>query len=193
MLSISSPSLGASKIPIWRRLTANRRGSVAVEMALIVPILVFLTVVVIEFVMLALSYQLATEATREGVRAALINDAMVNLALIDTDGTIVCDYGGGSVSCSPNRTVASPGATFQAILAAMRISFPSITDAPVLVEYSYSQVDTPDAPNIKIPLVTVKLTGVTHEWFTLPGFLGVGANMPLPAFSSTRLMHGHVT
>ncbi len=173
-----------------RRFLGDVRGAMAVEFAILVPIIIVVTAALFEFVWLMYDYQAATDATREGVRAALIGDTLADLANLETQD-VVCTFSGGSTSCSGGAAASSANATFAAILAAMQVPKADVANSEVQVTYSWSQVDGAGS-SIKTPLVTVSLINATHELFLLPQWVGMADQFPMPAFSSSRLMHSQV-
>ncbi len=170
-----------------RRFLGDVRGAMAVEFAILVPIIIVVTAALFEFVWLMYDYQAATDSTREGVRAALIGDTLADLANLETQD-IVCTFTGGATSCSGGTAASGADTTFAAILAAMQVPKADVANNEVQVTYSWSQVDGAGSP-IKTPLVTVSLINATHELFLLPQWVGMADQFPMPAFSSSRLAH----
>ena len=89
-----------------RRFLGDVRGAMAVEFAILVPLIIVVTAALFEFVWLMYDYQAATDSTREGVRAALIGDTLADLANLETQD-IVCTFSGGSTSCSGGATAST--------------------------------------------------------------------------------------
>lgn len=170
-----------------RRFLGDVRGAMAVEFAILVPALIVGTAALFEFVWLMYDYQISTDATREGVRAALVGDTLASLANLEAQD-VVCTFAGGSTSCSGGAVSGGADTTFAAILAAMQVPKANVDNAEVQVTYSWSQVDGAGSP-IKTPLVTVSLINVTHEMFLLPQWVPIASDFPMPAFSSSRLAH----
>jgi len=162
----------------------------AVEFAILAPTLIVVTAALFEFVWLMYDYQSATDATREGVRAALITDTLVDLGNLENTN-IVCTFSGGSTSCSGGTVESGADTAFAAILAAMQQPKADITNANVQVTYSWSQVDGTGGA-IKTPLVTVALINMNHELFLLPQWIGDTSSFPMPEFLASRLAHSQV-
>ena len=173
-----------------RRFLGDVRGAMAVEFALVIPIIIVVTVALFEFVFLMYDYQSATDATREGVRAALIGETLADLANLETQD-VVCTFPGGATSCVGGVAATGADTTFAAIVAAMQVPKADVANIEVRVTYSWSQIDGAGSA-IKTPLVTVSLVNATHEMFLLPQWVPIAADFAMPAFSSSRLMHSQV-
>ena len=181
--------LGISPRRLARRLSRDSRGMAAVEFALVMPIAILLTAGIFEFVLFMYDFQAATDATRQGVRVAIIQPAAADISGLK-DTTISCTFAGGSSNCSGADESGDADTTFVAILAAMQQSMDNVTDANIRLVYSWADVDDPaKTPGIVTPLVTVELIDMEHELFLLPGFVGIPNSLPLPSFSSSRLAH----
>ena len=173
-----------------RRFLGDVRGATAVEFAFMFPIMIVMTVAIFEFVFLMYDYQAATDSTREGVRAAIIGDTLADLANLEAQD-VVCSFPGGVTSCSGGVAATGADTTFAAIVAAMQVPKADVANIEVRVTYSWSQIDGAGSA-IKTPLVTVTLVNATHEMFLLPQWVPIASDLPMPAFSSSRLMHSQV-
>jgi Flp pilus assembly protein TadG len=70
-------------ISVFKRFHHNQAGQSAVEFALVMPLLVFMVVLIVEFGRLWMTVNVLTSAAREGARIAAISDpdyALVNSA-----------------------------------------------------------------------------------------------------------------
>ncbi len=170
-----------------RRFLGDVRGAMAVEFAILVPTIIVVTAALFEFVWLMYDYQVATDATREGVRAALVGDTLANLANLEAQD-IVCTFAGGSTNCVGGAVSTGADTAFAAIVAAMKEPKADVANDEVQVTYSWSQVDGAGS-SLKTPLVTVSLINATHELFLLPQWVPMVSQFPMPAFSSSRLAH----
>jgi Flp pilus assembly protein TadG len=187
---MSKPRSVSERRGILGRFRRSARGGVAMEFALLVPALMLLTAAIIEFVALMYDYQAATDATRVGVREALIGPAVANLNTLQADSPVICTASGGVASCGTTGVTADADAAFAAILTEMQFLKQDIAESNVTLIYTWSQLDDPAAvPSIVTPLITVQLTNLTHEMFLLPQFVGVASAFPMPDFASTRTAH----
>ncbi len=169
-----------------RRFARGVRGSVAIEFAFILPLLLIFTIGVIEFGLILFDFHRASEATRRALRLALINPP-ISAALNNlTSGPIVCNGGSSGVSCSPGSTTATADATFNAIVASMQGVFPTIQATNVQITYSDSGLDAGLPPGLVTPLVTVRLTNLTHPFIVLNVF-GLPADFTFPGFSTSAV------
>lgn len=177
------------------RLGHDRRGGIAVEFALVAPLVILLTVAIFEMVLLLLDFQNAAEAARRGVRMALITPTIAELGGLEGAGTIACTYAGESASCSGASVVSNAvaDASFAEILAGMQDVMPTLAGANIRLTYTWSTVDdTAAAPTIVTPLVTMDLVNVTHDILWLSYFAGLPTQISMPSFSSSRLAHSRI-
>jgi Flp pilus assembly protein TadG len=163
----------------WRR---DRGGAMAVEFALIAPLLLLITVGIFETIFLLSDIQTASEATRRGARIALIEDPIVAYNTVAKSNTVTCTSSGSKVSCSSGTVSAE--ATFTDIVASMKEIAPWVTDQNVRVIYAKSGIDT-DA-KLLTPLITVELTNVTYQPKTTSSF-DIDLKVSLPSFETSQL------
>ena len=167
---------------LCRRWRHDRHGAMALEFALIAPLLLLVTVGIFETVFLISDVQTAGEATRRGARVALIESPIVPLTTLTKSSSVTCSSSGGKVSCSSGVVTAE--ATFTDIVAAMQQIAPWVTSQNVLVTYAKSGIDT-DA-KLMTPLITVALTNVTYQPKTTASF-DLDMKVSLPAFETSQL------
>jgi Flp pilus assembly protein TadG len=72
----------------------------AVSFAIFVPILVLISVAILEFASVGLDYHRAGEATRRGARLATILPPVANLSTLQPSAEVVCTAGDTVPSCS---------------------------------------------------------------------------------------------
>ncbi len=164
-----------------------REGATAMEFAMILPVLLLLTLGALEIGLIMFDFHKVSEATRRGLRTALINDTIIDLGDLDT--TPIPCTGSGGVSCS-GGSVDNSG-SFDAIVAAMQAVTPRITGDNVIVTYSDSGLDISGTGETTTPLVTVEVTGLAYEFTALSYLPGLPDELTLPSFDTTRL--GHTT
>ena len=190
-------------IALLIRLGRCRAGGAAAEFGLVLPLLLLLIFMVIDAGRVMFTWNLAEKATQMGVRYAVVTNmipsglASYSFALSggiiagepipqSAFGGVRCDNAG--CTCKTGMTCPAlgtpvPGA-FQNIVNQMRLFYPEIQAANVLVDYDYSGLGyagDPTGPDVS-PLVTVRLRNLTFTPITL---LGMGPAMSLPDFSAT--------
>lgn len=166
----------------WRQC---RRGTAATEFAMVLPALLLLTIGSLEVGLIMFDYHRVSEATRRGLRTALIEDSIIDLADLDTT-PITCS-GPGSVSCSGGTVDSS--ASFDAVVSAMQEVAPRITAANVIVTYTDSGLDITGTGETVTPLVTVEVTGLVYDFVALNYVPGLSTIISMPSFETTRLSH----
>ena len=178
-----------SAIRRWR-LGRDQRGSVATEAAIIIPFLIVLTVGIIEFVVFLYDWQIVTNATREGARAALIAPNIGTLTSLSTAGAVVsCEWVAGSATCTPGGATTDADTIYTGIVTAMQDLVPEITATMVKIDYTFSSTDNVATSSLKTPLVSVRLEGFIHTFVVLDLFVGIPIDWELPPFESGRLSH----
>ena len=172
----------------WRRLGADRRGESLIGFALVAPILMLLSLGILEFSLVVFDYHRAGEATRRAARLASISTPVADVSGFAAGSTIQCSSAGGAVSCG-GIDAADPAA-FYAIIAEMRAILPSIAPENLEVVYSDSGIGDPTTPGGIIPLVTVRLVGLDHPFLFLCGFPGIPSGVTFPPFLTNQLGTG---
>ena len=162
-----------------------RRGVAALEFAMILPVLLVMTFGALEGGLLLFDYHRLSEATRRGLREALIQPSIIDLA--DLGSSSVACTGSGGVSCG-NATVDS-SASFDAIVVAMRQVFPSLSADNVTVTYADSGLDISGTGETVTPLITVGITGLTYDFVAVKYLPGLPSDFDFPNFNTTRLAH----
>ena len=177
----------------WRRgLWRDRRGSVAVAFALLIPFIAILSVAILEFAGASLDYHRAGEATRRGARLAAILPPVADLSALQPSAQIVCTASGTAPSC--DGAVPETPETFDSVFAAMNAMLPAIARENVEIIYSQSGLGDANMPGGILPLVQVRLSGVGHPYALLDALVpGLPGELVLPAFSTTSLAGGYQT
>lgn len=163
----------------WLR---DRRGAMAVEFALIAPLLLLVTAAIFETIFLISDIQTASEATRRGARIALVENPIVAYSTVAKNSSITCTQKGGTVSCSTGTVAAA--ATFTAMVTAMQQIAPWITAENVRVTYAKSGIDT-DA-KLLTPLITVEIVNATYQPKATSSF-DLDLAVPLGSFETSQL------
>lgn len=143
-----------------------------VEMAIVLLLFLMIVFAIMEFsIAIVRSAQLA-EATRGGVRYAIVNEPLTALPACITAGTAV------SVDCDA-------GSCPDLIKRMAQIS-PLINVQNIQVTVKYTCADETYMDQNQLYLVTVTISGAKHH-LTVPGVLGLDATVNLQTFGSTRL------
>ena len=166
------------------RLWRGRRGAAAVEFAFVAPLLIAFTAGIFEVIFIAYDYNLASEATRRGLRVAVLQPPVGTITGIDTT-PVVCTSAGGA-SCTGGAL--SSGATFNAVVAAIQAIKPNVAAANVQVTYSTSGLDDPiTGPGIITSLITVRLIGLSYNFQLLAVVPGMPTRFDFPAFTASAI------
>lgn len=157
-----------------RNFLSSRRAGVATEFAMIFPIMLVLSLGLLEITILLYQLHRASESTRYAARAFLITPAITQF-----DGLpVTCPGGAGCSDAVVNNVVNN----LQALL-------PGLTSANIRVTYADSELPVnADAGLLVVPLVTVRITGVQHTFPILGAIVpGVPTSITLPEFSTSQL------
>jgi len=163
-------------------------GETIVTFAVLLPVLVALSLAIVEFSLLLLDYNRASEATRRAARVAAMEAPIANLSTVAT-GDVVCMSAGGSATCSGGALEAT--ATFDDIVAAMQAVLPAIQPTNVQVVYSDSGIGAVQSGGIK-PFVSVNLVNLQRSFMFVHLFTPVPAQMTYPEFSTTQMVAGYI-
>ncbi len=166
-----------------RRWARGLDGATAVEFAMIAPLLMVLSVAMLEFGLIMFDYHRYSEATRRGVRLAMINTPITSLTNLSTTAVSCQGTGGGSVTCT--GAAVATAATFTTLFADMQAIVPDLTADQVQVSYADSGVTA--VTGMVTPVVTVSLTNVTRDFMILNIIPGMPATFTFPTFTSSRV------
>ena len=151
----------------------RQRGAAMVEFALGVTLFLLLVFGGFEFSRMLLEWGRTVEATRAGVRLAVVTTPPSGC---DVEDSLECP--GGVLVCSPDAD--SP------LLAAMQRRQPLIVGAEnVRLTYACSTTGAAERPT-PVRLVRVEVEGLEFEP-VVPGLLGIPAAIAIPAFPSTQI------
>lgn len=168
----------------FARYLRCRRGALAMEFALVLPLLLTVTLGTLELGVIVFNYHTASEATRRAARQAAIQDPIPDLEDLSS-ADIVCTSSGGSVSCG--GTTVDSADSFTAIVTSAQATTSWVDSDNITVTYSDSGVVADAAGNIVTPLVTVRITGVRYEFITLGLIPGMPTGFDYPAFTAARM------
>ncbi len=170
-----------------RRFARRDDGAVAIEFALILPALLVFTIGILEFGLILFDYHRASEATRRGSRLSLIQTPLGSLNSLRTTNFSCTASSGGTVSCTGSTADSDAGTNFAAMKTAMTAVFPDITNNNIGISYVASGIDSVSNTDVVTALVTVTLTGITHDLIVLDILPGVPSTISYPAFSTSAL------
>ena len=147
------------------------RGAAMVEFALVVMLFLVLVLGGFEFARMLLEWGRTVEATREGVRTAVVTDPPSGCSLANLE----CP-GGTPVSCAADAD--------STLARNMQRRQPLIEPENIHVTYACSDTGMAESPS-PVPVVTVRVEGLTYAPI-LPGLLGLEAGIPIPEFPSSQ-------
>jgi Flp pilus assembly protein TadG len=181
-----------------RSLLRDEMGAALIETALVFPMLLLMTFGLLEFGYVFWEYHTAEKATAIATRYAVTRGPL--LAQL-TDGSHDCFAANPSTvapgtpcsdaaipAASPiTCTVAGAGGCDSTVLAAMVTQMqqiaPFVTSGNVQVTLAQSKMGF-IGRGAAIPLITVQTTGLTYNFVTIGGLLGVGP-ITMPSFATT--------
>ncbi len=172
----------------WRRLPGCRRGEAIVSFAFVFPLVLTISIAILEFVVVLFDYHRAGEATRRAARLATIEAPVADLGDLDYGQTVVCSAPAGSLACDTATVVASE--PFDRVVAYMQAILPAIQAENVELTYKMTQLGDPATPGGILPLVTIRLTGLQHELMILDFLPGMPEAFTFPAFTGSYLAGG---
>jgi len=178
---ISASDLGI----LLLRLLRDRSGVEAVEFALIAPVLLAITLGVVETSLLLYDYHLAGEATRRGVRTAVIVAPIAVLENIKNEDVVCASDTDDTVNCTGGELESE--ASFNTVLASMQRIMPSLSANNLRISYAASGVASDETAGIATPLVSVALVNVVHSFMLGDLLPGVPSEITFPPFSTTAL------
>ena len=146
-----------------------------VEFAIVIVVFLIFVFGAIEFARLLFEWNRTVEATRAGVRAAVVSDPPSSCQ----------DKGKLDLQCPDGTPAACKPDDGSRILQAMKNAQP-LVEGPdnVWITYSCSGTGWPDRPS-PIPVVTVEARDLTFQ-FIVPGLLGLEASIAMPSSSSSQ-------
>jgi hypothetical protein len=186
-----------------RLLVRDDRGASAAEFALVLPLLLLFLLGMIDVGRFMWEYNQAEKATQMGARFAVVTDVVLSdlstysfasdggvaqgdpiptthfTSATCTNTACTCVASSGSFCSSPDFD----GTAFNRIVERMRVMYPMIQPANVILEYrnvGLGYAGDPYGPDVA-PLVTVRLTGMQFQPLTTLIF---GGALTMPAFQA---------
>src|SRR2546426_3489462 len=140
-----SPTRRPSRLARWRRLSASERGTALLETALTLPLLLLVSVSIFEFGRAYQTWQVLTNAAREGARVAVlpnatVSDAQTRVSAYMTSGQLPKDrIDATSVTVDMAKTIdLGGGKTATASLVTVNYPFKFIVLHPIAQLFSQS-------------------------------------------------------
>lgn len=174
---------------VIKRFLADEDGAFIIEFGIAFPVLILLSFGLLEFSLVVFDYQRAAEATRQGVRSMIINPAVPNTATLLEGSVITCTSTAGVVGCTGGSPSDDANTQFQRLLTEMQGIYPTLVEENLIVTYEGTDVGSPDESGGILPLVTLQLTGVSHNMIV--GHLIGIPHIDFPAFTTTVLGPGN--
>jgi hypothetical protein len=160
-----------------------------VSFAFVLPLLVALSLAILEFTVIMFDYHRASEATRRGARLATILVPAGDLSGLTAGTPVTCGAGGGALSCGGAGIQSQ--ASFDAVIARMQEILPAISAANVEVSYSLSGIGDASTPGGVLPLVTVSLTNLQYQFIVLSAVPGMPDAITYLPFTTSYLAGGN--
>ncbi len=176
---------------VIKSLLRGRRaesGEAVLTFAILLPVLLALSLGILEFSLVMLDYNRASEATRRAARIAAMQTPIGNLSGVET-GDVVCMSAGGNTSCS-GGAVEAP-ATFDSIVSVMQAALPTIQPENVQVVYKNSGIGSIESGGLK-PLVSVNLVNFQRPFMFVHLFTPAPPQLTYPDFSTTQMVAGYI-
>ena len=172
----------------WNRLFRDTAGSTAVTFAILLPVLVTFSLGILEFTLIIFDYQRAAEATRVGARIVSISDPIADVSGFSTGSSVTCSSGGGSVLCGGEA--AATASVFDTLIAEMSALHSGIQADNVEILYEDSGLGDPTTPGGILPLITLRLVGMEHQFLLLSAVPGLPNHITYPPFTTNQLAGG---
>ena len=173
-----------------RKLLRDSGGGALVEFGLILPTLLLVSFGAIEFTITMFDYHRLGEAARRGARQAIMTAPVAKLDTLQAMGTITCSKPTTTLSCGSATKHDNAAANFTAILTAMQEIVPTVAASNVTISYTWSGIGDLSTPGGIKPVVTVELTGVTHQ-FTLLSIIPALDHIVLPSFTTSVVANAY--
>lgn len=169
-----------------RNPLCNDSGTAVVSFALVAPILIGMTLAVLEFTLVGFEYLRAGEGARYAVRRASMMDPIADMTAVENGGTVTCKgLSAGGVDCG-GETVESAD-TFSAIVGFVQRSVPTAIPTNVEVLYQPSGLGDPDTPAGILPILSVRIVGLEHEFIAIHVLGKFAQTITLPDIEATTV------
>ena len=170
------------------RLARDTRGEAIVGFALLMPVLIAVSLAILEFSLVVMDYHRAGEATRAGARHFAISEPVANVSGFGPGSVLTCTSSGTSVTCS--GAAAENPAVFNAAVASIQTILPSVTPQNIEVEYRDSGIGDATTPGGIIPVVSVRLINLQRPYTVMTFVPGIPSTITFPTFSTSQMAGG---
>ncbi len=158
---------------LMKRLLRDTRGNALVGLAFILPIVLGLSFGILEFSVLIFDFHRANEATRRIARQAAIVAPLVDQATLTINGSATCT----GTACKG----------LAALTAVAKSAFPKIAPENVAITYSLTEIGDLNTPGGVKPLITVRITGLQHDFLLINGLKGMPKSLTFPPLTTSTL------
>lgn len=163
-----------------RGFARDRRGATAIEFVMVFPIVLVLTLGVLELGLIYYDYHRAGEAMRMAARSFVIDPPVTSFSSLP----MVCP---GGANCDSTK--------MNIVVAAVQNIMPNFAAANLQVTVDDSGVDDATAnPGVVTPMLTVGVVGLDYDFFLLDKLLPfvVPDSFEFPPFTTTRLIASQI-
>ncbi|PIW27842.1 MAG: hypothetical protein COW30_09300 [Rhodospirillales bacterium CG15_BIG_FIL_POST_REV_8_21_14_020_66_15] len=175
---------------MWSRRAPSARdehGGAAIGFGLVLPMLLALTVGVLELALVITDYHRAGTAASRVARLAAIADAVTDVRGLADGATVSCVFSAGATSCTSGTADSS---AFAALLAEARTVMPDLAAGNLRVDYTNIGLGDPATPGGIKPLVTARLVNLRHDFRFLRVIKPLTDGIDYPDFASRQVAKG---
>jgi Flp pilus assembly protein TadG len=174
---------------VVRRLLRDSGGGALVEFGLILPTLLLVSFGAIEFTITMFDYHRLGEAARRGARQAIMSPPVAKLDTLQAAGTITCNKA-PTLACGAATLQTGAATNFNTVLSAIQEMAPAVDGTNVTISYTWSGIGDLSTPGGIKPVVSVQLTGVTHQ-FTLLSIIPSLDHIVMPSFTTSVIANAY--
>lgn len=168
---------------VIKNLRKKNEGSMIVEMAIIGPILVLMTIGILEFILAFTSYIQVNEAMRAAAREAFLQDTVADIDNLETLDAVCQKDVGDTLDCGSYAV--NSEAAFNAIVAKAVSVYPKLTENNIIVTYSPSGVGSSSTTDGTVPTVSVEVRDYSYQ-FIATNLMPI-SGVEFPSFKTTRM------
>lgn len=150
-----------SVFKLIRRFRKDQKGAALVEFGLILPALLAISALIIDFSIWMFEFHRTNEAARRIARLATLSEPLVDQAVLEADGTELCTV--SNTNCTGIDDWLAEGQTIQ----------PSLTSANIQVTYDLADIGGLGSEEGYKVLVTTELVDINHTLIMVPIIPGV--------------------
>jgi len=156
------------------RLARARGASAAIEFAFVFPILILLTVGVLELGIVFFGFHKAGEATRSISRTFLVDPPLTSFATMP----VTCP---GGATCDD--------AKIQTMIDSVQGLMPGFQITNLQIDYRASGLAATGPAGLVMPVMSVRIVGLNYNFFILSSLIpGIPDSIGFPPFATSQLM-----